>query len=91
MACIGIGCVEKVGTPNCSDIWVWWRVLGLGVLGDLGHPMGLTFGSGGVYWDCVYWESWELALCIGVGIIGIGMWHWKWSGIGIGNWHLVLE
>ena len=50
-----LGCTGRVGTPNGSDIWAWWRVLGLGVLQELGHPIVLTFGSGGVYWDWVYW------------------------------------
>ena len=46
-----VGCIGKVGTPNCPDIWVWW-----GVLGESGHPIVPTFGFGGVYWD---WD-WDL-------------------------------
>ena len=52
-----VGVLGELEAPNGSDIWVWWRVLELGVLGEWGHPMVLTFGSGGVYWDWVYWAS----------------------------------
>ena len=55
------GCIGRVGTPNGSDIWAWWGVLGLGLEFklDLGLELDLELGL-------------ELELELGNGI-GIGL------------------